>query len=165
MVVACKNLLYPVLALFCVFASSAVFSCDDTLIVLLTARNPKSEFAKTIRKFNTDLSILGTALKEGKKNNYQAELNNVMKSWLDFSKTYMTNPPEEAKNDRNWVKKTSHTAKIIGEIRQDTLKGNYYEAHNKVLGLSGYLGKFFEAFGVSAEKQIFVTVSDRKSVV
>lgn len=82
-----------------------------------------------------------------------------MKAWLEFSKTYMTNPPEEAKNDRAWVQKTTYAAKSIGEIRHDILKGSFYEAHNKVLALSGYLAKFFEGFGISEEKQIFMTAS------
>lgn len=139
--------------------SSQANACDDTLIMLLTAKNPTSEFSKTIRSFTNDLTILGTTLKAGGKDNYDPELKKVMESWLEFSKRYLTNPPEEAKNDPNWVEKTSQTARSIGEIRLLLNSKKIYEAHNLVLEMSSRIGAFFEAFGVSDEKKLFILAS------
>ena len=134
-------------------------ACDDTLVMLLTAQNPAGEFSKTIRSFTNTLTVLGAALKEQKKASYDSEMKQVMDSWLEFSKRYMTSPPEEARNDRQWAEKTSNTARDIGEIRRMVGEGRFFDAHNKVLELSGRIGMFFEAFGISDEKQIFIKTS------
>ncbi len=140
-------------------------ACDDTLVMLLTAQNPASEFSRTIRAFTNDLTILGTALKAGEKDPYDQELNKVMASWLEFSKRYMNNPPEEAVNDARWVEKTSRTAKSVGEIRKLISGKAYGEAHNQVLELSSGLGAFFEGFGISGEKQLFIKASAKLTLL
>lgn len=134
-------------------------ACDDTLVMLLTAKNPASEFSKAIRSFTTSLTNLGSALKNRQKDSYDLEMNQVMDSWLEFAQKYMTSPPEEARNDLNWVKKTSDTARYIGEIRKLVSNGQFTEAHDRVLDLSGRIGMFFDAFGVSDEKQLFIKTS------
>lgn len=138
---------------------SYIFACDDTLVILLTAKNPTSEFSKSIRSFMNSLTVLGTALKYTPKEDYSAELNAVLNSWLDFSKKYMTNPPEEARNDRNWIYKMSNTAKKIGEIRKLIKNKEYLSAHNGILELSNTIGTFFEAVGITDEKQVFIVTS------
>jgi len=134
-------------------------ACDDTLVMLLTAQNPGSEFSRVIRSFNTDLTTLGLALKAMEKNDYDAELAKVMESWLEFSKRYMTSPPPEARNDLRWAAKTSETARSIGEIRRLVRDKLFMEAHDRILELNGKMGMFFEAFGVSDEKQLFIATS------
>ena len=136
-----------------------LIACDDTLVMLLTATNPASEFSKSIRSFTNSLTILGSALKNRTADSYDAEMNQVMGSWLEFSKKYMTSPPEEARNDRRWAAKTSETAVFIGEIRKLVSNKNFSEAHDKILDLSGRIGMFFESFGVSDEKQLFIKTS------
>lgn len=134
-------------------------ACDDTLVMLLTAQNPASEFSQVIRVFTNSLTVLGTTLKMGRKDNYDQELNKVMDAWLEFSKRYMNNPPEEARNDLKWVEKTSQTAKTIGEIRRLVGEKKILAAHNQVLELSSHIGAFFEGFGISNEKQLFIRTS------
>ncbi|MCK9456721.1 MAG: hypothetical protein M0R31_05445 [Candidatus Riflebacteria bacterium] len=140
-------------------APQAGHTCDDALVMLLTAQNPGSEFSKTIRGFTTNLTILGSSLKNNTNPPYEKELGDVMNSWLQFSSSYMTNPPEEAKNDVNWVKKMSASAKLIGVIRKLVMQKEYMPAHDKVLELSSTLGAFFEGFGISDEKQMFIRAS------
>lgn len=134
-------------------------ACDDALVMLLTAQNPGSEFSKTIRAFTTNLTILGSSLKNNANPPFEKELADVMNSWLQFSSNYMANPPEEAKNDVNWVKKMSDSAKYIGQIRKLVMQKEYMPAHDKVLELSSTLGAFFEGFGISDEKQMFIRAS------
>ncbi len=139
--------------------SPPVFACDDTLVMLLTAQNPGSEFSRIIRSFNTDLTALGLALKAMEKSDFEAELTKVMESWLEFSKKYMTSPPQEARNDLRWAAKASETARSIGEIRRLVNEKRFTEAHDRVLELNGKMGMFFESFGVSDEKQLFIATS------
>ena len=136
-----------------------LFACDDTLVMLLTAKNPTSEFSKSIRAFMNSLTVLGTALKYTTKDDYSNEIEGTLNAWMEFSKKYMTNPPEEAKNDRFWVEKMASTARKIGEIRKLVNIKRYSEGHNKVLELSNTIGTFFEAVGISDEKQVFLTAS------
>ena len=141
------------------FVANPVIACDDTLVMLLTDKNPTSEFSKSIRSFMNSLTVLGSSLKYNPKDDYESELEGVLNSWLEFSKKYMTNPPEEAKNDQNWVAKMSSTARKIGEIRKLVNNKKYLDAHNNVLELSNTIGTFFEAAGLSKEKQVFLATS------
>lgn len=134
-------------------------ACDDTLVMLLTAQNPGSEFSRIIRNFTTDLTALGLALKAMEKTDYEGELTKVMESWLEFSKKYMTSPPPEARNDLRWAAKTSETARSIGEIRKLVNEKRFTDAHDRILELNSKIGMFFEAFGVSDEKQLFIATS------
>lgn len=147
------------LAVLQLCTASPIIACDDTLVMLLTAQNPGSEFSRVIRSFNSDLTVLGLALKAMEKVSYDQEMAKVMDSWLEFTKKYMTNPPEEARNDLHWADKTSATARSIGEIRRLINEKKFAQAHDRVLELNSKMGAFFEAFGVSDEKQLFISVS------
>ena len=156
-----KLLKISLLALLIAMVSNSLpaTACDDTLVMLLTAQNPGSEFSRVIRSFTTDLTALGLALKAMEKASYDSEMNKVMESWLEFSKKYMTSPPEEARNDLRWAIKTSETARSIGEIRRLVNEKQFIEAHDRVLDLNSRIGAFFEGFGVSDEKQLFIAAS------
>ncbi|MBR4569984.1 MAG: hypothetical protein IKO19_04880 [Candidatus Riflebacteria bacterium] len=142
-----------------ILIANPLFACDDTLVMLLTAKNPTSEFSKSIRNFMNSLTLLGTALKYTPKDSYDTEVEGMLSAWMEFSKKYMTNPPEEAKNDLHWVEKMNDTAKKIGEIRKLVNNKEFLKAHNGVLELSNTIGTFFEAVGITDEKQVFITVS------
>lgn len=142
-----------------IFIQSPIIACDDTLVMLLTAKNPTSEFSKSIRSFMYSLTLLGTTLKYNPEKDYTAALKATLDSWLEFSKKYMTNPPEEAKNDRQWREKMSNTARKVGTIRKLINEKKYSEAHNGVLELSNTVGSFFESVGITDEKQIFISTS------
>ncbi len=149
-----------VIAIFLLFnLPTGAWACDDALVMLLTAQNPKSEFSVAIRAFTGALTVLGTSLKYEANPPFDEELKEVMTSWLNLSQRYMTNPPSEAKNDRKWVSKMSNAAKFIGQVRRFVAQKEYMAAHDKILELSAYLGVFFEAFGVSEEKQMFIRAS------
>lgn len=157
-----KHFTYRVTALsllLITFLISPLQACDDTLVMLLTAKNPTSEFSKTIRNFMNSLTVLGSALKYTPKADYDTETKAVLEAWLEFSKRYMTNPPEEAKNDRQWREKMSNTAQKIGLIRKLVNNQQYIDAHNNILELSNTIGTFFDAVGISEEKKIFLTTS------
>jgi hypothetical protein len=154
-----KKLLLILLALYLFLMPNAVQACDETLVMLLTAKNPNSEFSKSIRKVATYLNNLGAALKAGLKKDYSTDLQFVMDAWLEFTTRYMTNPPEEARNDKHWAEKTRQTSETIGKIRKLILAGERMQAHDKVLELSSSIGKFFEAIGTTPEKKLFLQSS------
>ena len=134
-------------------------ACDDTLVLLLTAQNPGSEFSRIIRNFNANLTELGLALNTKNEKAIPENLKAVMDAWLDFTQKYSVNPPSEAKNDLNWANKMRKTGQAIGKIRKMIKNQQIVEAHDSVLALSGTIGGFFEAFGVSSEKQLFIKAS------
>lgn len=145
--------------------SSPGFGCDDTLVMLLTAKNPNSEFSQAIRKVATSLTHLGAMLKAEMKTDYDLEMQAVMQAWLDFTTRYMTNPPEEAKTDRNWAEKTRRTSEAIGNIRRLVQDKKFQQAHDLVLELSSHIGEFFEAVGVSPEKKLFIETSANLAIL
>ena len=147
-----------ILMLF-IITSTYLFACDDTLIMMLTAKNPAGEFSKVIRAFSSNLTNLGLALDQNKVEDIPINLKNVMASWLNFTKAYACNPPKEARNDTNWISKIKKTSKEIGLIRSLVTTGKRLKAHDMVLDLSSKMGMFFEGFGISKEKQMFIDTS------
>lgn len=140
--------------------ANSLFACDDTLVMLLTEKNPTSEFSKSVRNFMNSLTLLGTTLKFTPKEDYSTELNGVLNSWMEFSKKYMTNPPEEAKNDSEWINKMTSIAKKIGSIRKLINSKQTMEAHNSILDLSNTVGTLFEnSIGITDKKLSFITTS------
>lgn len=148
-----------VLTIYIFLTPPLLHACDETLVMLLTAKNSNSEFSKSIRKVATYLSNLGAALKAGIKKDFTSDLQFVMDSWMEFTTRYMTNPPEEARNDKHWADKTRKTSETIGEIRKLILAGERMQAHDRVLELSNSIGKFFEAVGTTPEKKLFLQSS------
>ena len=75
-------------------------------------------------------------------------------------KKYMTNPPEEAKNDTEWINKMTSIAKKIGNIRKLINSKQHLDAHNSILDLSNTVGTLFEnSVGITDKKLSFITTS------
>jgi len=149
----------PVLAPYGLW-SHTLSACDDTLLALLTSNDPTSEFSQGIRDFNKALTLLGGSLKEQKRDELPARLEKVMESWLAFSNKFNVNPPDEARQDTTWPTKMNEAAERIGRIRKLTLAQEVSKAHDEVLALSGRLGMFFEAVGMSELKRRFLAGSE-----
>ncbi|MBF0545691.1 MAG: hypothetical protein HQM08_14705 [Candidatus Riflebacteria bacterium] len=135
---------------------NVLFSCDDSLLRLLTSENPEDEFSKGVIDFNQKLSNLGTVLKNRDTEKMEPLLSTLMESWMNFSNKYMVNVPEKARNDPFWNDKMQEAAQRIGSIRKAIAQGKINEAHDTVLGLSAFLGKFFENFGMSPQNRCFL---------
>ncbi|MBP7632905.1 hypothetical protein KBA41_01950 [Candidatus Ozemobacteraceae bacterium] len=154
--------IYILLASIIFSFSSAVpaGACDDTLISLMTSNDPYSAFSQGIREFNRSLNLLGTSLKYKELDAVPGNLVKVMEAWLAFSNKFNVNPPDAAREDITWPAKMSEAAERIGRIRTLVEEKNYTEAHDAVLALSGRLGIFFEAVGMSPVKRRFLTGSE-----
>ncbi len=135
-------------------------ACDDTLISLMTANDPNSAFSLGIKEFNRSLNLLGTALRYNELDAVPGHLVKVMEAWLAFSNKFNVNPPEAAREDIAWAAKMSETAERIGRIRRLIEEKKHVEAHDAVLALSGRLGIFFEAVGMSPIKRRFLIGSE-----
>lgn len=144
---------------FTVFPGS-IDACDDTLIALMTSNDPNSEFSLGIKEFNRSLNLLGTSLKYKELDAVPGHLEKVMEAWLAFSNKFNVNPPEAAREDITWPAKMNEAAERIGRIRKLIEEKSYTEAHDAVLALSGRLGIFFEAVGMSPVKRRFLIGSE-----
>ncbi|RCK79587.1 MAG: hypothetical protein OZSIB_4341 [Candidatus Ozemobacter sibiricus] len=152
------------MALLAVFfgLATAGRTCDDTLMILLTSSDPKSEFSQGIRRFNQDLTALGTALKDPlHQGPFDSLLGRLLESWLALSNRFSFTPPEEARGDPNWIAKMQGTADRLGRIRAAIKAGQRQEAHDQVLELSVHLGTFFESVKMSESYRIFLRVADQ----
>lgn len=149
-----------VLAVFSVAVPGTAGACDDTLISLMTSNDPNSTFSLGIREFNRSLNLLGTALRYRELDAVPGNLVKVMEAWLAFSNKFNVNPPEAAREDIAWAAKMSEAAERIGRIRKLVDEKRFTEAHDAVLALSGRLGIFFEAVGMSPIKRRFLTGSE-----
>lgn len=148
------------LAFFSISSALPARACDDTLISLMTSNDPNSAFSLGIKEFNRSLNLLGTALKYKELEQVPGSLVKVMEAWLAFSNKFNVNPPEAAREDITWAAKMNEAAERIGRIRKLVEEKNYTDAHDAVLALSGRLGIFFEAVGMSPIKRRFLTGSE-----
>ncbi len=153
------SIYFASLVVFC-SSSLPVEACDDTLISLMTSNDPNSAFSQGIKEFNRSLNLLGTSLKYKEFDAVPGYLVKVMEAWLAFSNKFNVNPPEVAREDITWSAKMNEAAERIGRIRKLVEEKSYTEAHDAVLALSGRLGIFFEAVGMSPIKRRFLTGSE-----
>jgi|GEM_PF-773440 len=154
----CRRL--KICILFLVLSNCCCLACDDTLLALLTFEDPQSVFSVGIRNFNRDLSALGTALKAKQIDQYDPLMQKVMDSWLEFSNKFAVNPPDIARNDKDWASKIRDTGERIGIIRKLIASKEFTQAHDNVLTLSGKLTSFFSAIGMSVLKKSFLQASE-----
>ena len=134
-------------------------ACDESLLRLLTADDPNGPFTLAITAFNKRLTELGLELSSQGAANHDAKLEGLMSAWLEFSNRYMVTPPEQARGDPRWQQKMEHAATRIGEIRSAVKDGRIKAAHDTVLAMSGEITTFFECFGLSPLKRLFVGIS------
>ncbi len=140
--------------------SVQVHACDDTLLALLTASDPSSEFSLAIRKLNTQITLLGTELNSPTGKDVDVLVQELMTAWLALSNRYNVNPPEIAKDDPQWAGKMAEAARRIGNISLLIEKKNLPQAHLECLALSGYLARFFDSVGMSPLKRSFLKASE-----
>lgn len=138
------------------WTAQSLIACDDTLLLILTAKDPNSEFSRSIREFNRRLSALGAALLAKREAIVPTLLEQLMTSWMEFSNTYAFNPPKIAGNDHLWPEKIRRGGETIGLIRRLVREGNLQEAHNQVLAFNGRIGEFFTATDLDPTKRLFL---------
>lgn len=141
------------------FATAPVSACDESLLRILTADDPNGPFAQAITGFHKRLAELGVELKNRGGENHDKSLEGLMGAWLEFSNRYMANPPEQARGDPVWQKKMENAASRIGQIRTALRESRVHEAHDTVLLLSTEIATFFECFGLSPLKRLFLGIA------
>lgn len=160
-----RQKLQPILMLLvvCLLLSagpSILGACDDTLLLILTAKDPNTEFSRSIREFNRHLGNLGAALLARQETLIPNLLETLMDSWLQFSGTFGLNPPEIAKNDAEWRDKIRRGGETIGLVRRLIREGKLQQAHDEVLAFNGRLGEFFSASELDLSKRLFLEASN-----
>ncbi|HNV72488.1 MAG TPA: hypothetical protein PKO06_22455, partial [Candidatus Ozemobacteraceae bacterium] len=149
------------LVILLLLGSVPVQACDDTLLALLTASDPNSEFSVSIRKLNAQIAALGAVLNESPDQDVSSLVEQLMTAWLEFSNRYNVNPPEIAREDPDWTGKMAEAAKRIGRISLLIDQKNRFQAHLECLQLSGYLARFFDIVTMSPLKRSFLKAAEK----
>lgn len=152
-------LVFSLLLLGLFLGPASLSGCDESLLRILTADDPNGPFTQAITGFHKRLAELGIELKNQKSENHEKSLEGLMTAWLEFSNRYMVNPPEQARGDPQWQKKMEKAASRIGEIRLAIKEKRIQNAHDTVLALSTDVTAFFDCFGLSPLKRVFLGAS------
>jgi hypothetical protein len=128
--------------------------------VLLTSRNPGSEFSLAIREFSRHLASLGEALSARQLAGLPSLLEHTMTAWMEFSNRFGLNPPPEARGDQEWPNKIRQAGEALGQIRMAMQAGEIQTAHDRVLALSGTLGSFFTHTELSPTRRAFLQAAE-----
>ncbi len=138
------------------FSVGPGYSCDESLLILLTSDDPDSLFGKGIITLNREISSLGFALTNQYVEQYDPLMQKLMNSWLEFSSRYAVNPPEQARKDGKWQQKMREIGEKIGQIRKGISSKDIKNAHDETLALSKFLLGLFEVVEMSELKRTFV---------
>lgn len=145
-----------ILLVFVFIACSTTFACDVNLFTIISGVSKDDSFALGMEKLVQKLRMLG----EGYESSDLAgpRLTELMSEWLDFSNKFSMFPPEWARKDKNWQKKFTELASLIGLIRQN-LAGDAEKSHAAMLKFSRKLPQLYELMPMSERARILMEIT------
>ncbi|MDD3147323.1 MAG: hypothetical protein PHD82_08480 [Candidatus Riflebacteria bacterium] len=132
------------LLIFSLFISLIIMSptsaCDVNLFAIISGSNNNDTFSEDMKKLAMVTKDMGLNVANHKK--AQEMLQDLMNRWLAFSNSFSQTPPDWAKADKEWQKKFSLLADIIGQIRRN-LVTDALKAHAMMLKFSRRLPQLY----------------------
>ncbi len=134
-------------------------ACDVSLFALVAGNSPNSAFAekltglvglgKTVAKNSQDTSAL------------PGHLQKLMSGWIEFSNTYLVNPPEWAKNDTAWKTKFDELTDLIGSIRKNlsSQQPDQPKAHYEIQKFARRLTTLYDGLQMDELARLLLEVS------
>lgn len=124
-----------------IFICSHTSACDVNLFALISGSSDFDEFAQATGEIAASLKDIGQNFPDQTK--ARPLIKKLMDKWISYSTRFAYNPPDWAKEDKNWLKKMRNLADLIGAIQKNYLT-NQRQAHIEVLAFSRRLTYLFE---------------------
>ncbi len=117
-------------------ASGPIFACDDTLLTLISGKNPSDEFSAALLSMVRDLKQMASAINAYDVEAASQRMDSAMSGWLDFSNRYRSNPPPGWENDPQWDIRIMQTTDLLGRLRSHFASGRPKASHDMIEGIA-----------------------------
>lgn len=130
-------------------------ACDDTVLSLVAAGDPRSLFASSLVRLNELVAGLGEALNNRLEGLYQERLEALMQGWMRISTAFAAPPAEADVTAEVWREKLRGISRKIGSVRSLITERDSVAAHDLVLQLSEDLNGLLETPGSALLQPVF----------
>lgn len=138
-------------------SSTSLWACDVNLFSIISGISKSDAFSEKMNELAAAINTLGNNYTNEQKS--QVELNKLMSSWVEFSSAFSQFPPEWARNDTEWTKKTAELGNIIGDIRRNLGKDNV-KAHRAMLKFSRRLPQLYQHMPMDEKASLLLKFTD-----
>lgn len=112
------------------------FTCDDTVLALISGRNPADEFSGSLLVMVRDLQKMASAI-----NAYDVEaagllMDSIMSGWLGFTVSYRASPPPNWANDPQWDRRITQISDLLGRLRSHFASDRPKASHDMIEGIA-----------------------------
>ena len=131
-----------------------VEACDVSLFSLVAGNSPNKAFASTLTGLVTCVKAVGNNSQN--KETLPGHLQQVMVKWIEFSNTYLQNPPEWAKKDPEWKTKFDGLTDLIGSIRKNLISAepDYNKSHSEIQKFSRQLTRLYDNLPMDSRSRL-----------
>ncbi|PKL50496.1 MAG: hypothetical protein CVV42_03105 [Candidatus Riflebacteria bacterium HGW-Riflebacteria-2] len=134
-------------------------ACDVSLFALVAGNSPNNAFAEKLTGLVSSAKAVGNNSQEPAA--LPGHLQKLMTSWIEFSNTYLVNPPEWAKNDASWKQKFDELTDLIGSIRKNlsNQEPDQPKAHQEIQKFTRRLTRLYDGLQMNELARLLLDTS------
>jgi hypothetical protein len=134
-------------------------ACDVSLFSLVAGNSPNKAFASSLTGLVTFAKAVGNNSQN--KETMPGHMQKFMVKWIEFSNTYLQNPPEWAKKDPDWKSKFDGLTSLIGSIRKNlsSLEPDQQKAHHEIQAFTRRLTRLYDMLPMDALARLRLDIS------
>jgi hypothetical protein len=134
-------------------------ACDVSLFAIVAGNSPNNAFAEKLTR------VVGFAKAVAhfsmNKEKLPGHLQKLMVAWIDFSNTFLINPPEWSKGNPDWKPKFDELADLIGSVRKNLAspQPDQPKAHRDIQKFTRRLSRLYDGLKMNeiARLQLDIT--------
>jgi len=111
-------------------------ACDDTVLRIISGKNPSDEFSAALLSMVRDLQQMASAINAYDVETASQRMDSAMSGWLDFSSRYRVSPPPGWENNPQWDVRLMQTADLLGRLRNHFTSGRPKASHDMIEGIA-----------------------------
>lgn len=132
-----RNILCALALISAIVACSApLFSCDDTVLALISGRDPSDEFSAALLDMVRNLQKAASAINAFDVRTAEHLMASIMAAWLNFTNRYRAAPPAPWANDPLWDSRIIQVSDLLGRLRTHFISGRPGVSHDMIEGIA-----------------------------
>jgi len=113
-----------------------VYSCDDTILTLISGQNPTDEFSGALLSMVRNLQSMASALTAYDEESARRFMETSMAGWLEFTVRYRSSPPPRWDKDPRWISRIDQVSELLGKLRRHFASGRPQASHDMIEGIT-----------------------------
>lgn len=131
-----KPLFAIALIWFIAACSVPLFPCDDTVLALISGRDPSDEFSAALLDMVRNLQKAASAINAFDVQTAEHLMASILSAWLNFTNRYRAAPPGPWANDPLWDTRIIQISDLLGRLRNHFISGRPGASHDMIEGIA-----------------------------